>query len=110
MFVNHMYQKTLFYDSSLIKTLVNFVTVKYNPSLISCNKVYKKDKYLNLDLVVIFDDCVLIISVESKQISLCLCNTYSYLLQCMLFNRGLTQRHRYIYRRLTSLPCLSVQA
>ena len=40
MFVNYMYQKTPFYDSSLIKTLVNSMTVEYNPSLISCNKVY----------------------------------------------------------------------
>ena len=39
MFVNYMYQKMPSCDSSLIKTLVNFVTVKYNPSLISCNKV-----------------------------------------------------------------------
>ena len=28
------------FDSSSIKTLVNFMTVKYNPSLISCNKVF----------------------------------------------------------------------
>ena len=39
MFVNYMYQKTPFFDSSLIKTLLNFMTLKYNPSLISCNKV-----------------------------------------------------------------------
>ena len=41
---NYMYQKTPFYDSSLIKTLVNSMTVKYNPSLISCNKVYEITK------------------------------------------------------------------
>ena len=40
MFVNYTYQKTPFYDNLLIKTLVNFMTVKYNPSLISCNKVF----------------------------------------------------------------------
>ena len=39
MFVNYMYQKMSFFDNSLIKTFVNFVTVKYNPSLISCDKV-----------------------------------------------------------------------
>ena len=39
MFVNYIYQKKAFYDSLLVKTLVNFMTVKYNPSLISCNKV-----------------------------------------------------------------------
>ena len=43
MFVNYMYQKTPFYDSSLIKTLVNFMTIKYNSSLISCNKVPRFD-------------------------------------------------------------------
>ena len=32
-----MYQKTPFFDNSLIKTLANFMTVKYNPSLISFN-------------------------------------------------------------------------
>ena len=41
MFVNYMYQEMPFYDdSSLIKTLVNFMTVRYNPSLISYNKVH----------------------------------------------------------------------
>ena len=34
-----MYLKTTFDDWSLIKTLVNYMAVKYNPSLISCSKV-----------------------------------------------------------------------
>ena len=39
MVVNYMYRKTSYHDSSLTETLVNFITVKYNPSLISCNTV-----------------------------------------------------------------------
>ena len=33
----HLYRSIV--DRSLIQTLVKFMTVKYNPSLISCNKV-----------------------------------------------------------------------
>ena len=37
---NYMYLQTFFYNRSLIETLVKFMAVKYNPSLISCNKVH----------------------------------------------------------------------
>ena len=35
----------------MIKTLVRFMAVKYNPSLISCNKVYV-EKYKDIDNIV----------------------------------------------------------
>ena len=35
MVVNYMYLKTLFYDRLLIKTLIRFMVVKYNQSVIT---------------------------------------------------------------------------
>ena len=48
----HLHSKVA--DRSLIKTRVKFMAIKYNPSLISCNKVYKY----------IFKDCVTRIKKE----------------------------------------------
>ena len=39
MVVNYMYLRTPFYDRTLIKTFVKFMTVEYNSCLISCYKV-----------------------------------------------------------------------
>ena len=50
-----MHPKTPFYDRLLIKTLVKFMAVKYNISLISCSKV----QHFHLLFVVITHTCFL---------------------------------------------------
>ena len=51
--VNYLYLKTSFDNWSLIKTLVDFMAVKYNPSLISCNKVHWSTLNLLLRCIVL---------------------------------------------------------